>query len=238
MKTERQRIEQLLKLQEHLGQLTEQQLQDILSDKDMQELFEQLAFTKRAFMVNELQSHEPDVKKEWGKFASAYLDEAIVKESDTQHPLYAKEELRDLHRQSIWGWLHQKVSLIIGILMVTGISLAAIQWIGPHIMLSEQSETEHKGLSSQVNTSSQAAQSTKITEKVAPVVFENVTLENIITRIAAYYQVELEFKSDSSKELRFYFVWNQEEDLDDVVEKLNRFESLCISHVENRIIVE
>ncbi len=238
MKTERQQIDRLLMLQEHLEHMTDQQLQDELSDEKMQELVEQLAFTKRTFMDYELQSHEPDVEKEWRNFSTTYLDEGLSTESVSHQPLYTKEEPRDLHHLSFWSWLRQKVSLIIGILLFTGISLAAIHWIGPHIVLSGKSEIEAEGPGSQDNSSIQTQKSSTITEKAVPIVFENTTLENILVSIAAYYQVELEFKSDLTKDLRFYFVWNREEDLDTVVEKLNRFESLNISHVENRIIVE
>ncbi len=222
MMTERQLIEQLLKLQEHPEQLTEQQLQDVLNDKDMGELVEQLAFTKRALKYDELRTQEPDVEKEWNKFASTHLEQMPLQKSHL----------------SVWEWLRKRVAMIIGILLIAGISLAAIQYIGTHITLSGQLGSTQEEQVSQSNHSSQTTQSVQITDKREPVVFENVTIEKILIQITAFYQVELEFKSDEAKDLRFYFVWNRWEDLDAVVEKLNRFESLNISYVGNRIIVE
>lgn len=222
MTTERQLIEQLLKLQEHPEQLTEQQLQDALNDKDMRELVEQLAFTKRALKYDELQTQDPDVEMEWNKFVQRHLE---------RKPLHGSHI-------GIWGWMHKKVATIAGILLVAGISLAAIRYIGTHTTLGERVGSALKEKVSHDNQASQDSQSVQIADKAEPVVFENVTFEKIIIQIAAFYQVELEFKSDEAKDLRFYFMWNRGEDLDAVIEKLDRFESLNISRVGDRIIVE
>ena len=81
MKTDRQLIERLLELQEHLEQVTDEQLQQALNDPQMRELVEQMAFTKRAFKDEELQAVEPDVEGEWEKFAAKNFDEG----NETQH---------------------------------------------------------------------------------------------------------------------------------------------------------
>jgi len=99
MMTEKQRIEQLLELQElttereqsdacidsaerggrrrsqHPEQLTDEQLQQILADDEMRQLVQQLGFTKRAFKHEELKNDTPDVDAEWEKFAASYANE-------------------------------------------------------------------------------------------------------------------------------------------------------------------
>ena len=68
MMTDRQLIEKFLELQEHSEHVTDEQWVQALNDPEMHELLEQMAFAKRAFRNEELQSEEPDVEREWEKF--------------------------------------------------------------------------------------------------------------------------------------------------------------------------
>lgn len=61
------------------------------------------------------------------------------------------------------------------------------------------------------------------------VVFENETLENIITRIAARYGAEVRFGNDDVRSLRLYFNWNPENSLRHTLESLDNFETFRIS---------
>ena len=78
MKTDRQLIEQLLELQEHPEQVTDEQLQQALDDPQMRELVEQMAFAKRAFKNEGLQAEELDVEGEWEKFAADHMVKIIM----------------------------------------------------------------------------------------------------------------------------------------------------------------
>ena len=71
-----------------------------------------------------------------------------------------------------------------------------------------------------------------------PVTFDNVALETIIGDIAARYQMQVEFRNEDARALRFYFVWQSDEDLDATLERLNLFESVNISKEGNTIVVE
>ena len=77
-----------------------------------------------------------------------------------------------------------------------------------------------------------------ITNFVLPVTFDNVALETIIGDIAARHQLQVEFRNEDVRALRFYFVWQPDEDLDAAIERLNLFESVNISKEGNTIVVE
>ena len=244
MMTEKQLIERLLELQEHPGQATDQELQQALDDPQMRELVEQMAFAKRAFKHEELQGQECDVEEEWNKFAAQHFDE----ESDVkqQHQTSNYHGLNTIfnHRFSIFN--RPKVASFIGLLVVSGIAFAAIHFVRWHS--DEAGDVKSPRQETPMTPQQQTAPTdtfrtdTAITATqdaaVQPVVFDNVRLDEMLPHIASFYHAEVAFENESARELRFHFVWKQEDGLQHAIEKLNRFESLTIRLENNTIIVE
>ena len=219
MKTDRQLIERLLELQEHLEQVTDEQLQQALNDPQMRELVEQMAFAKRTFKDEELQAVEPDVEGEWEKFAAKNFDEG----NETQH-VYPFKKM---------------AASFIGVLLVSGMAFAAIHIV--RMVSSQKAETVQVKHPTSYKPSTALPADTVKTDTMTtmePVVFDNVPLEKMLTEIAAYYHAEVSLLNDDARQLRFHFVWKREDGLGHAIEKLNRFESLTVRLDENKIIVE
>ena len=73
MKTDKQRIEQLLEMQEHPERFTDQQIrQAFADDPELKVMMEQLAFAKRTLKNEEVQRANPSVDDEWEKFVAAH----------------------------------------------------------------------------------------------------------------------------------------------------------------------
>jgi hypothetical protein len=70
-----------------------------------------------------------------------------------------------------------------------------------------------------------------------PVVFDNVTLDSIAKDIAAYHHIGMDLRNNQARQLRFYFVWKQDDSLQEVVEKLNMFEHVNMAVEDNKLIV-
>ena len=219
MKTDRQLTERLLELQEHPEQVTDEQLQQALDDPQMRELVEQMAFAKRTFKNEELQTEELDVEGEWERFATKNFDEG----NETRH-----------------GYPFMKMAAsFIGVLLVSGMAFAAIHIV--RMVNSQKAETVQTEQPASYKPSSVLPADTVKTDTTTteqPVVFDNVPLEKMLTEIAAYYHVEVSFQNDDARQLRFHFVWKREGGLGHAIEKLNRFESLTVRLDENKIIVE
>ena len=73
--------------------------------------------------------------------------------------------------------------------------------------------------------------------KTEPVVFDNVTLDSIVKVIAAFHHLDMDLQNEQASQLRFYFVWNQEESLQEVIEKLNMFEQVNLAVEDGKLIV-
>ena len=47
----------------------------------------------------------------------------------------------------------------------------------------------------------------------------------------------MDLQNEQASQLRFYFVWNQEESLQEVIEKLNMFEQVNLAVEDGKLIV-
>ena len=244
MTTERQLIERLLEWQEHPELASDEQLQQALDAPDMRELVEQMAFAKRAFKNEELQKQECDIDEEWSKFASKHFDEASDEKQTLLFPL--RNILCTAKRPS------RAVASFIGLLVVSGIAFAAIHVARmnsepkPQTARTEQSVPKTPSTVLPTDTIKKDTTMTKAQDSVpAPVVFDNIRLDEMLPQIAAYYHTEVLFQNEAARELRFHFVWKHEDGLEHALEKLNRFESLTVrleegdgEHTSAKIIVE
>ena len=192
---------------------------------------ELLALTKQAFIKREVEKESVPVDEEWQKFAAEHADELDALEKDEPPTATIKK---------LMGLFPYKVAAsIIGIVFTVGVAFAAIHIVRmvshskPQAMQAEQTISAKP-------TSALPADTVKTdtTATMQPVVFDNVPLEKMLPEIASYYDAEVSFRSEETRQLRFHFVWKREDGLDHAIEKLNRFESLNVRLEEGKIIVE
>lgn len=228
--TEKQLIAKLIELQEHPEQLSDEQLQQILNNKEMRELVEQMVFTKRAFVHEELKNKEEafSVEDEWAKFVANHHDE-----------LYASDDNVKPHSSffTLRTPIHKIAASFIGILLASGIAFATI-----HIVRNTNSRewqtTPTEKPSPIESTPSLSVDTIKAdTIPMEPKIFNNVTLEQMLTEIANAYHVGIDFQNDEVRALRFHFVWKREDSLVRIVEKLNTFETVNIAIENEKLIV-
>lgn len=202
------KIRLLLDMHEHPENYTDEQLAAMLDD----EMQEHMATAKRAMT----DIPEPDVDAEWQRFEQAHF--APVKNR---------------------RWL-KVAAMIVGVLMLSAFTYAAIHAVRAHQPENQSSAIEQivKTDGSVETPSSTEAERIDSVSTEQPVTFDNVALETIIGDIAARHQLQVEFRNEDARVLRFYFVWQPDEDLDAALERLNLFESVNISKEGNTIVVE
>ena len=126
-------------------------------------------------------------------------------------------------------------ALFIGVLMLSGITYAAI-----HIISSPQ-ETQGQKTEAIVNTELKKTNH-ELAEQdstlMRPVVFEDAELITILDDIATFYLVEPVFKKEASKHIRLYFTWDKKQDLDTIIDTFNRFERIHITRYDKILIIE
>ena len=192
---------------------------------------ELLALTKQAFIKREVENESVPVDEEWQKFAAEHADELEALE---------KDEPRTATITRLMGILPYKVAAsIIGILFTAGVAFAAIHIVRmvsnpkPQAIQTEQTISAKPTLALPTDTVK-----TDTTANAKPIVFDNVALDKMLPQIASYYNKEVEFQNADARQLRFYFVWKQDETLDVVLRRLNLFESITVELKSDKIVVE
>ena len=190
-----------------------------------------LALTKRAFVKREVEKESVPVDEEWEKFAAEHADELDALE---------KDEPRTATITRLMGILPYKVAAsIIGILFTAGVAFAAIHIVRmvsnskPQAIQTEQTISAKPTSALPTDTVK-----TDTTANAKPIVFDNVALDKMLPQIASYYNKEVEFQNADARQLRFYFVWKQDETLDVVLHRLNLFESITVELKSDKIVVE
>ena len=202
------KIRLLLDMHEHPENYTDEQLAAMLKD----EMQEHLATAKRAMTDIPV----PDVDAEWQRFE--------------------QEHFAPAHNRR---WL-KVAAMIAGVLMLSAFTYAAIHAVRAHQPEVQQPMTEQVEKTDALVATSSPTEAERIDSVSTgqPVTFDNVALETIVGDIAARHQMQVEFRNEDARALRFYFVWQPDEDLDAALERLNLFESVNISKEGNIIVVE
>ena len=192
---------------------------------------ELLALTKRAFVKREVEKESVPVDEEWEKFAAEHADELDALEKDEPPTATIKK---------LMGLFPYKVAAsIIGIVFTVGVAFAAIHIVRmvshskPQAMQAEQTISAKPTSTLPTDTIK-----TDTTTSTKPIVFDNVALDKMLPQIASYYNKEVEFLNADARQLRFYFVWKQDETLDVVLHRLNLFESITVELKSDKIVVE
>ena len=194
---------------------------------------ELLALTKQAFIKREVEKESVPVDEEWQKFAAEHADELEALE---------KDEPRTATITRLMGILPYKVAAsIIGILFTAGVAFAAIHIVRHFVGEDVKSPTQEVRISNSSQPSPALPTDTiktDTTTSTKPIVFDNVALDKMLPQIAAYYHKGVDFQNADARQLRFYFVWKQNETLEVVLHRLNLFESITIELKDNKIVVE
>ena len=203
------KISLLLDMHEHPENYTDEQLA-AMHDDEMQE---HLATAKRAMTDIPV----PDVDAEWQNFEQTHFA-----------PVNNRR------------WL-KVAAIFLGVIMLSAFTYAAIQAVRNNT-IDNTVETSEEVATTFQTESAEADPRLGVTDTVSvpsePVTFDNVALEAIISDIASRHQLQVEFRNEDARALRFYFVWQPDEDLDTVLERLNLFESVNITKEGNTIVVE
>jgi hypothetical protein len=128
-------------------------------------------------------------------------------------------------------------ALFIGVLILSGITYAAIHMISsnPQSEQVDQTVAVDNTQPLTINTQQSASADSTI---IQPVVFENAELGRILQEIASFYQCEVVYKKEKTKRVRLFFTWDKKQSLDQVVETFNKFERFHIAKENQKLIVE
>lgn len=151
-----------------------------------------------------------------------------VPDADEAWQQFAQQHISSVRPMHTW---RKVAAILIGILAISGITIAAV-----HIVRQSHHEKCPVTQVEKAVTISQTLPTDTIV-KTEPVVFDNVTLDSIANDIATYHHLDMDLQNEQASLLRFYFVWNQDDSLQEVIEKLNMFEQVNLAVEDGKLMV-
>ena len=237
-KMDSQKWDMLLDLLEHPEKYSETQKDELLGDEEVNELYQQLVETRQSldFAKSKEKMKMPSIDAEWEKLK----EEKQQKEEMSQNA--ETQQIAKLF--SLWSPM-RKVAAVAAVLVVSGITFAAIHLVTRSHQPSDNSNTEL--VASQKDSIQQvsAPQKSNIEEKTdsaslaqLPLVYENAELQNILTPIAGHFHLQVTYQNESARHIRLFLQLEKNMSLDDIIELLNHFEKVNIRYEGQTLIVE
>ena len=242
-KMDSQKWDLLLDLLEHPEKYSETEKDELLGDEEVKELYQQLVETRQSldFAKSKEEMKMPSIDAEWEKLK----DEMKLKEKQQKEEMRQNAETKQTAKQlPLWSPM-RKVAAVAAVLVVSGITFAAIHLVTRSHQPSDKNNTEfvasHKDSIQQVS----APQKSNIEEKAdsaslaqLPLVYENAELQNILTPIAGHFHLQVTYQNESARHIRLFLQLEKNMSLDDIIELLNHFEKVNIRHEGQTLIVE
>ena len=224
-------------MQEHPDRYTDEQMEALLADKEMKEFFHDMAMTRMA----EQKAHpkEVNVEEAWQEFSTRHAMASYERRISLDHSDENASMATSVGKAS--GNRFKIAASIIGVVFLSGITFAAIH---SGIFRSSSSEDTPQPKMEQTSSNTNAIHPDSTQSKVAektdslnlkPVVFDNAELGEVISQLAAFYQVKAEFENAASQHTRIFFNWDKKKTLQQNLEILNAFERIQITE-ENGIL--
>lgn len=217
-------IDRLLDAVEHPERFSDEELEKMFEDSETFEMYRLMGRTAYALT----DTPEPDIDKEWQDFAKE-----------------RSGACRGNALRSFTGIFSRNAAAV---LICVGVSLAVVAaTIGVRYSMRHSEELEEitsvaeSDLSGVREVEVEADAAKPITYSATTpeqVIFMDEPLEKIISEIAAYYEVEVSYKSDSARQLRLYFQWDQSLGLEEVVNQLDSFDQIRIELSDNALTIE
>ena len=237
-KMDSQKWDMLLDLLEHPEKYSETQKDELLGDEEVNELYQQLVETRQSldFAKSKEEMKMPSIDAEWEKLK----EEKQQKEEMSQNA----ETLQTAKLFPLWSPM-RKVAAVAAVLVVSGITFAAIHLVTRSHQPSDKNNTELVASRKDSIQQVSAPQKSNIEEKTdsaslaqLPLVYENAELQNILTPIAGHFHLQVTYQNESARHIRLFLQLEKNMSLDDIIELMNHFEKVNIRHEGQTLIVE
>lgn len=248
-KMDSQKWDMLLDFLEHPEKYSETQKDELLDDEEVNELYQQLLETRQSLDFGKLKEEMkmPSINAEWEKLK----DEMKQKEEQQKDEMKQKKVMKQKAETQqtaklfpLWSPM-RKVAAFAAVLVVSGITFAAIHLVTRSHQASDKNKTEL--VSSRKDSIQQvsAPQKSNIEEKTDsaslaqfPLVYENAELQNILTPIAEHFHLQVTYQNESARHIRLFLQLEKNMSLDDIIKLMNHFEKVNIRHEGQTLIVE
>lgn len=160
--------------------------------------------------------------------ASAFADIHEAEETETEvawQQLAQKRPARVLTIRRI-------AAVLLVLLMLSGLTYAAI------LLMQSGHGDRHLGETAGASPRQEAVAEKQTVPSDTIYTFQDAELQDILTEVAAHYQLRTDYRSEQARHIRFYVKWNKAEGVSPIIERLNMSEKVKIQLADDLLIVE
>lgn len=214
------KIDRLLDAIEHPDRYSEKEIDVLLSDPEVREVYNLLDKTRSSLAP----IPTPDIDAEWDRFSNSHT-------------------AKQFRTNRLFNLISRNVAASIAIGLASLAAVAAVVGVSVNHAFDKNAGTQSVEVAPATKDNVLSNDTIVVVEEVpavAPetIVFDNEPLENIINHIARYYGYKAEYSTDAAKSLRLYFRWNQAQTVDEVVESLDNFEQINLTVKDKTIKID
>ena len=220
------RTDRIFEAIEHPERFSDDEIQEMLDNPGIQELYKQICKTADALTTTE----EPDIDREWEQFVNRQ------RKSVAQGLLYS---LRVFFNRNAAAVLICTVASLAVVAATLGVSYSLSHTaVNEEAMAADIESATVKSRPEGAPSKNTVQVDESTPEELRTVVFKDESFGEMISVIADFYGVSAVYKNEKPKELRMYFQWDQSLPLSEIVEQLNNFEQIRISISDKTITIE
>ncbi|MBO7558998.1 MAG: DUF4974 domain-containing protein [Bacteroidaceae bacterium] len=150
-----------------------------------------------------------------------------MREADAESILPSENaDEKRIVKQKGWG-LRQIAAAVLLLLCLSGISYAAIRWLGTH----------QKNQPIETTTQTEEMATMENHEKDSIVTYNNVRLDSILEDVGEHYHRTITVNDSTTAALRFYLKWNQNEPLSVFIETVEELEKVIVTERNDTLFV-
>lgn len=213
-------LDKLLEALDHPEKFSAEEIEKLLSDPEIRDLYEMLATTRST------------------SFTDSYLDEKAVEREWEKLSTQRRESVAHASKWRFFRKLafNRKVAVIITIIVISCSVVAVGVSLG--LKFSGKSEVVNQEVDTPLNETLLVS-----TDEVQPllndttILFEEEKLEVILDKIAPYYDVKIEHKASQTKDVRLFLRWSSTMPLEDLIDHLNSFDRINLTLNDSTLII-
>ena len=213
------RLEILLDMIEHPERYTEQQMHELLADKEIRKHYDVMVRLREAYDERKVESEE--VRSEEVK------SEVSSDQGRARHSSFVT-------RHSSFFTLHSSFRKIAAIFLVAAF-LGGLVWaVSPFLRPREKAPQ-----SAEVTTLPHEGEQRGGLEREGRLLrFSDVRLDSILAIVGAHYDCKVRFTDSAAMGMKFFITWNPEDSIEAFIVHLNMFDGLELTLRDDTIIVE
>lgn len=212
------KTDQLLDALEHPECHSPNEIEELLNDPEVRAIYEMLSLSRGKSFATRLFS-ENDIEEEWRKV----------------------QPVKSRRRRVLEALRSRKgAAIVVGVLSFSAVAVGLT--VGFRYTFSAQLETSAADapMASESVGASSAFISADSTISALPdeILFQEESLEALLSRLAPYYHVGVDYKSDAAKSIRIYYPWSKSITLEELAEQLNTFNRIHVVIDGDKLIVD